>query len=311
MRIWIAMFTLVLAISFWRCEEQFIPETTDVVDDVVVEGYIEASDRNAPPYVILTRNFPFFSSIEQDGFDNAFIHDAMIIVSDGTQQVTLTEICLEELSDVEKQIARQQLGVNPDSIGFNFCIYTDLTFSLSGQPGKTYALEINLPDRTIKANTTIPSHVPLDSLYFTAPPGEPTDSLAELNVVINDPPNQKNFYRYQTSIGKEPLQAPIASVADDRLFDGEIFDFPLIKAEPRNVAFDVATYGLFRRGTSGELKWMCIDEAHFDFWNTLEFNAANQGPFSSYTRIASNIEGGLGIWGGISATYYTLDVPEE
>ncbi|MEL6924369.1 MAG: DUF4249 family protein [Bacteroidota bacterium] len=51
-----------------------------------------------------------------------------------------------------------------------------------------------------------------------------------------------------------------------------------------------------------------IDAAHFDFWSTLEFNAVNQGPFSAYTRIASNVEGGLGIWGGYSVSFYTVVV---
>ena len=40
-------------------------------------------------------------------------------------------------------------------------------------------------------------------------------------------------------------------------------------------------------------------------WNTLEFSNANQGPFASYTRLESNINGGLGIWGGLSVSYYT------
>ena len=53
---------------------------------------------------------------------------------------------------------------------------------------------------------------------------------------------------------------------------------------------------------------MSIGEEQFNFWNTLEFSRANQGPFSSYTRIDHNVEGGLGIWGGIAARYYPLTV---
>ena len=61
-------------------------------------------------------------------------------------------------------------------------------------------------------------------------------------------------------------------------------------------------------GDSVLIKWTTIDEAHFDFWNTLEFSNANQGPFSSYTRLQSNINGGLGIWGGYSVSYYSRTV---
>jgi hypothetical protein len=111
-------------------------------------------------------------------------------------------------------------------------------------------------------------------------------------------------------VGEEPLIASLGSVVNDELFDGQTFEFPLAKAEPRAMDFDPTSLGLFRRGTETTIKWITIDESQFQFGNTLEFSLANQGPFSSCTRVTSNVEGGLGIWGGISATYYELLVPE-
>ncbi|MBK7223573.1 MAG: DUF4249 family protein [Saprospiraceae bacterium] len=56
---------------------------------------------------------------------------------------------------------------------------------------------------------------------------------------------------------------------------------------------------------------MCLDKVHFDFWKTRDFAANSGGPFSSYTRIKTNINGGLGIWGGYSVQNYRLYCPPK
>lgn len=293
------------------CERSFIPDiSTD--EEVVLEGYIEAGDQPTPPYVFLTRSLPFFTTLETEGLDARFVRNAVVYVDDGSQRIQLSEVCLQELTQQQRQLFARFVGLDPDSTDLTICVYTDLQFQMLGEEGKTYELEIILEDNTsMMASTTIPEHVALDSLYFRPPPGEPNDTLAQLRVTINDPGDSADFYRYQTSVGEEPLIAPLGSVVNDELFDGQSFEFPLARAEPRGAAFDPTSFGLFRRGTKTTIKWMTIDEAQFNFWNTLEFSLANQGPFSSYTRVTSNVEGGLGIWGGISATYYELQVPEE
>ena len=60
--IFLAVFVLFLS----SCEEEFIPEVTTDVQPLVVEGYIEAGEQAAGPYVILTRSIPFFSTIGSD-----------------------------------------------------------------------------------------------------------------------------------------------------------------------------------------------------------------------------------------------------
>lgn len=292
------------------CEETFEPEIRLDVESIVVEGYIEAGEEPTPPYVILTRSRPFFSVIGQAELENAFIHDAKVFVTDGEKSVQLTELCLNELSPAQQAIAGTFFGFQADNIGFNFCAYLDLSFDMLGEVGKTYTLSIEVEEQKLKAVTTIPSHVPIDSMRFIIPPGEPNDTLTQLRAFVTDPPDQLNYYRYQTKINDEPLLNPDNSVAEDRFFNGKSFEFPLAKAEPPNTIFDLDTYGLYRRGDKATIKWISIDQVHYEFWNTLEFNAANQGPFSSYTRVSSNIEGGLGIWGGLSASYYEQIVPE-
>jgi len=101
------------------------------------------------------------------------------------------------------------------------------------------------------------------------------------------------------------------SIFDDLLINGETFEFPLARGQLRTADFDPVTFGFFWRGDTINVRWMNIDEQQYNFWNTLEFNTGTQGPFTSFTRIKSNIEGGaLGVWGGSYSTYHQLIVPE-
>ncbi len=172
-----------------------------------------------------------------------------------------------------------------------------------GQAGKTYQLDIQAEGKSLDAITTIPEAVPFDSMRF-----EPLDGLEgtyELIGWCTDPPGVTNYYRYFTKVDEENFFPGLASVVEDILFDGEEVEFPIARGQARTLEIDPETFGYFFEGETVTVKWTNIDEAHFLFWNTLEFNAANQGPFSSYTRIQSNINGGLGIWGGYNVQYKT------
>jgi hypothetical protein len=162
----------------------------------------------------------------------------------------------------------------------------------------------------LTASTAIPEHVPLEYIKFQKPSGTVADSLMELRTFVKDPANSSNFYRYFTAVDSGPLLAPLSSVFHDQIFDGQEFEFPLSKAEPLDEEIDHSVYGYFTLGDTVTLKWTTIDQEHFDFWNTLEFNRINQGPFSSYTKVDFNIAGGIGVWGGYSSSYYNQVVSE-
>ncbi len=307
------LFKLFLPLCFLctllSCEEEFIPEITSDPQDIVVEGYIEAGAFNLPPYVILTRSQPFFSELDIGNFDNFFVHDALVRVSNGTETVMLEELCWNDLDEDQQALVNiflSQSGLGGlDSIPGNFCVYIDLNLEMIGEIGKTYDLRIEVEDKILTASTTLEPRVPLDSLNFIIPPGDLPDTLKELRTIINDPQDEINFYRYFTSINGGRFIPGYNSVADDALFNGQAFEFPLPKGEPRTGSNGPESFGLYTVGDTVVVKWTTIDGANFNFWNTLEFNAINQGPFSSYTRVETNINGGIGIWGGYSAYYYT------
>ncbi|MEL6358807.1 MAG: DUF4249 domain-containing protein [Bacteroidota bacterium] len=303
----LALFALVLS----ACQEEFLPAQVEAPHPLVVEGYIEASEElSSPPYVFLTRSFPFFNEVSGEEFDDFFVHDADIRVSNGEVEVRLVELCFDDLTEEQLDLAENFLGRELDSLGINLCVYLDPTFTILGEEGQTYDLVVEAEGERLTATTSIPRQVSLDSVFFVEPPGEPRDTLAQLRVILDDPP-EDNFYRYFVSVDGGEFMRDDFSVFNDRLFADERLEFPLNRPLESGENFDLSTFGLFRRGTDMTLKFVFLDEAHHQFWETLEFASANQGPFSSYTRIASNVEGGLGIWGGLAATYYDRAVPEE
>jgi len=299
---------LLLGSVLSSCEQEFTPDIKESPDQIVVEGRIEAGENILPPYVILTKSIPFFSILDPDQLDELFIKNAEVSVKVDGKVYPFTELCLNDLTAEQKELFAAALNINLDSTSINFCVYIDLSFQLIGEIGKSYDLLVKTDQKILTATTTIPHFIPLDSFIFVQPPGQSSDTLRQLQVYITDIPNEANFYRYFTSINAGPFIPGFQSVEDDKFFDGLQFKFPLPKGEPVNGGFNPVSFGLYRVGTNVRIKWTTIDKAHFDYWNTLEFNRNNQGPFSSYTRVKSNINGGLGIWGGYAVSEYKIEV---
>jgi len=290
------------------CEVEYTPKPSGEGPKYVVEGHIEAGENPFPPYVLLTKTFEFYGTITPDQFTESFMHDADVRVSDGSVEIVFQEICFSELPpEVQKEVAAL-FGFDADSLAVDYCVYLDPLNQLHPQEEKIYTLHIDIDGHIITASTYIPKHVPIDSLHFQAPPGEANDTLAQLRCSITDPAGVRNFYRYFGSTNGGSLETSFSSVAEDLFFDGKDFEFQLYNPLTTMEDVEPDEFGLYFVGDSVTIKWCNMDEAHFDFWNTLEFSNANQGPFSSYTRLQSNINGGLGIWGGYSVSYYKLKV---
>lgn len=299
---------VLIMMFFTSCEEEFIPEINNEPPQLVVEGYIEAGEGAFPPYVLLTRSTPFFSEFGQDSWSKLFVHDAEVVVNDGEKDIVLSEICTDMLTPEQKAAFGELLDVNLDSAGINFCAYIDLSFQLKGKAGGVYKLTVKAEGKTLTATTSIPQPVGLDTIWFEQPPGQPSDTLRRMLCYITDPGDQENYYRFFSKVNDGPFSSGGNSVVDDKLFNGIKFKVNLPRRSGRGEKFDPITYGLYTVGDTAYVKWSNIDKAHYDFWSTLEFNKANQGPFSSYTRVKTNIQGGLGIWGGYYINIYKQKV---
>jgi Domain of unknown function (DUF4249) len=285
---------------FSACETEIDPGI-EYVPRIAVEGYIEGGERSTPPYVILTRSLNLFSTLNPADYEKYLVHNAKITVSDGTNSDTLTEVCLNNLTPQQKLIASQFLGINIDSLdGVNasICIYTSLNNKILGKAGKTYSMRIDAEGQTLTATTTIPNQIKLDSISTIPLP---------MRGYLTDPAGVANYYRYQVSINDGSFRARGNSVFNDNFFDGKpSFEFPLTNPIlPNQAKINFETAGLYKIGDKATIKWMIIDLPHYDFWRTSEASAQNVGPFSTYTRISSNVKGGLGVFGGICSSYYT------
>jgi len=306
----INLFALILIVAFYSCETEFVPEGTELETEIVVEGYIEAGEDATPPFLFLTKSVSFFNEFNSSTIEDLFVHDAEVKVFDGTTEHTLNEFCLDEIPAALRPAIVEALGFDPDSLDINLCVYLDLTGQLEGTIGGQYDLSILLEDgRTLTSTTTIPPHIPLNDLWFIKPAEEAPDSLLELRGVITDFVDRQDYYRYFVATNDGAFRAPFQSVADDAFFDGSEFEIPIPNSQGvQDESFE--TFGLYQIGDTTRIKWTNIDRVHFDFWSTLEFNAVSQGPFSSYTQVSTNIDGGLGIWGGYSISQYQIVVKE-
>lgn len=298
--------------GFIACEKEYIPNLPTQSDDIVVEGYIEAGENATPAYVILTKSLPFFKEIKNT--DNLFVTGAEVWVGNGKDSVKLQEFCWKDLTPDVRSQAAKAFGIDLDSVtaNFNFCVYLDFAQRMKGEADKTYNLHIKTTEgKVLTAQTTIPRRIPIDSAIFIKPPGiNNNDTMAQMRAYAKDPKGA-DFYRYFTSVNGSAYIAGASSVTDDAFFDGMNTKFNLFKSEPRDAETDPSVFGLWKRGDTISVKFCTIDKAHFNFWNTLEYNANSGGPFSAYTRVKHNIVGGMGIWGGYNASYLDTIVPKR
>lgn len=286
----ISIATLALAVMFTGCEKSISIHLHQSSQKLVVEGTIE---NGKPPTVILTHSLDYFSTIDTTILKGMFVHDAHITVTGNGESVQLVEHSLDTLN------GNKYYYYAPDSAS-----------AFTGKLGQSYALHISTENETLDAVTTIPAHgFRVDSVWWLwgIKDQKPDTTKAFLMVRIIDPPQLGNYARYFTKTNNEPFYPGLASVADDEVTNGTIFDFQLDRGVNKNIKIDYDNYGYFNPGDTVTLKFCNIDKNTFDFWHTWEYAWSNNGnPFSTPTIILGNIPGALGYWGGYAAQYRTI-----
>jgi hypothetical protein len=126
-----------------------------------------------------------------------------------------------------------------------------------------------------------------------------------------DPPGFGDYIRYFTKRNSEPFYPGLVSVFDDQVIDGSTYEIQVERGVDRN-ADNKEGYSFFDKGDTVTLKVCNIDKATFDFWRTMEYTYSTIGnPFSSPTKVVSNINGGgLGYFGGYASQYRTIIIPK-
>lgn len=286
------LFTFLLITS---CEKEVKFNLKNEGSKLVVEGAIETG---MPPFVKLSKSIGFFSKVDLKTLSDAFVHNAIITVSDGAQIVSLKEY---KLTSFRVPFYFYSVDTtDPQALHF------------LGIPGRTYKLTIKFDGKTYTSKSGIPFPKPLDSIWATAPPpaempqGFPNSRL--LYAQYTDPDTPGNRVRYFTKRNSEPFLPAFYSVYDDEIINGTTIQIPMPAGFQKMDSFNLDTYGYFYKGDTVVVKWCSIDKNVFNFWRTLEYSyGATGNPFSSPVEVSTNITGGaLGVWAGYGTTYDTL-----
>lgn len=296
-----AGFALLAASAMWiaACEKEVDLNLQSSGKTLVVEGGIETG---FPPIVQLTNSLSFFSRVDLAALSNAFVHDAIVYVSDGSKTVRLKEYQI-----TGGGFSASYYGL----VDFQNPVVPPLDSLIVGEVGKIYTLTIEWDGKTYTSSTTIPASTTLDSVWSQRPARQP-DSLPtarELYFRYTDPDTPGNCVRYFTSVnGGQFYAGAFGAVFNDEIVNGGSVVNNLPAGYDRGGPPPGDSTGWYFVGDTVTLRWSAIDRASYDFWNSFEFALGSVGnPFASPTRLQTNIRGGaLGAWTGYGSQYHTV-----
>ena len=275
-------------------------------DKLVIDGNIET---NQPPIVLLSSTNDIYSPTNLQAYLDGFISGAEVIVSDGTNTVTLDEICTDNLPAGTEEIAAQIFGIPAEQlVTLHLCAYTTFNTDIWGQVGKTYNLTVNYDGKSYTSSTRILTPTPMVNTYWK-PDGEFTDrgySWAKLA----DPAGQFDAYKWEVKyLGESVFSKTFSPFTSDEFFDGQTFDFSYENPMTCNGESEPAEYRCyFRLEDTVVIKVSKMDRNVYEFMEKKYMQIYSGGnPFATPTNIPTNIIGGaLGVWAGYSPWYDTL-----
>ena len=278
---------------FCGCEKNISFNLKEAPSVLVVDAQIE---NNVYPTVILTRSFGFFDMISPQLLSNAFVHNADVEVSNGTQNQRLKEYAFP---------------LGGSYTGYIYTIDTaNPVNTFKGEFNKQYQLTITDSGMQYHAVTTIPlltKHP--DSVWFIHVPLYADSNARVMMIKTTDPRGLGNYIRYFTKRNTGPFLPGENSVFDDAIVDGTTYSIEVGQGIDRNNK-PKADSNYFYKGDTVTLKFCDIDKGTFTFWNTWEFAQQSIGnPFAQPNKVISNIDNGaLGVFSGYAAWYKTAIV---
>lgn len=301
------LLTFAILTSIVSCERDAEIDIPGGTSQPVVYGWIE---NGVPPIVIFTRAQPYFGTSNFSNFESLFIHNASMVVSTDNYTASLFELCSNDLPDSLLPLVAQFLGVDSVTLSsVNYCVYTSLDPNIFGVSGKSYALSISTSEgENLSSVTKIPNPVALDSLWFVPEKG---DTLGFIWARLSDPDSLGNAYRwFAQRQGKDNgFIAPFSSAFEDKFINGTSFNFGYSRGDNDFAPTPEAEgeRGYFKTGDTVIIKFTSIDMDHYRFWRSFDVQLASNGnPFASPAPLKTNINGGLGLWGGYGPAFDTL-----
>lgn len=331
-------YLFILLLGLFSCTKEVEINTPKTAQKLVVEGNIQKGEK---PIVLLTKTGFYYEPININSVEANFIHGALITVSDGVTTDTLHETCSKNYrvfltTPVIDSIATMfnttpeavQLTVDtltndelqnfltntlsiPLSVFDNIpltCYYTtNATGTILGEAGKSYDLNITTADTQIlSATTTIPTATLIDSISYTYDATFP--NYAQVYAYFKFPLGKYIEVATRKQRGSFSTDYPGPSIYSGAFFEDVDQVKFLVRSSETDENAPSGTNGLYAKGDTAFVQWKDIDKATFDFLRTLE-NDSGATPFSTPTKILSNINGGIGIWAGYNINIYSVYVP--
>ncbi|MEM7105434.1 MAG: DUF4249 domain-containing protein [Bacteroidota bacterium] len=263
----------VFTVAYIGCdlEKEIEIDLPEVENQMVIECYLEPGK---PYRVLLTESQPFLDPVE-DPNTLPTISDAIVVISRNGVADTLTE------------------GEFLDFVNFKVYNYGSSTL-VSNDLLSEYRIEVTDQEgRFAFAETRILPIVPIDSIEVDF---NETDTAANILTWFTDPP-ETNYYRRVLNLNTLTSEPEQAFSANDAVFNGDDVVF--------GTGFD------YTFGDTLITTLFHIDEDYYFFLETVSAaEAANNNPFAQPSFILDNIEGGIGIFTGLSYDRDTVIITE-
>ncbi len=235
------------AVLIGACKKTVTLDLKTADSQIVIEGNV--TDSSGPYTVSLTKTVAFYT-------ENNFpaISGAVVKISDN-QGVT------DSLTETSPRIYSTSI--------------------LQGAPGHTYTLSVVANNTTYTATSTMPAHVPFDSLTVNKQElfG---DNRISATVNFQDPIGIHNYYQFTEYINGAQYNKSLF-VFDDRLSDGKYISINLFNDSTRIKAGDHLAVDMY-----------CIDVNVYNYFNQLD-QSSGTGAFNTTASPAnpsSNINNG-------------------
>ena len=310
-------FSLFFVIILSGCEKVVDLDINSGAKKIVVEGYIQ---QGYPAYVFLTKSEGYFDLINEDSFENLAIDDALVFIEreDGV---------IHKLTYIDQDLI-DSLNL-PDSLSLPFnALYLDLSYKNNefSQIGYNYKLIVEWNGDTILANTSIPPEYPIDSIWVQKKDSLESDYKHYIWARVNDPDTLGNsvLVHFKRDVGWRPMSPffiPCAiPVRSDNLVNGESFDAFFARSGRFNEEDGALLPFYSDRVIDGELvrkdivllRISHINYTTYQFWRSAtRMEDAGNNPFAEPMNLSSNIEGGLGIFGGYGVSYYYIPIVSD
>lgn len=176
-------------------------------------------------------------------------------------------------------------------------IYTDS--SITGTPGKTYSLHVNINGVSFNASSKMPVKVTLDSLYITE------DNIfgqvrKTPNINYTDPKGRGNNYRFVLYVNG--VKRNNIYIVNDDYSDGNFSSIKLFLFGGDNKKI--------KSGDKVGVDMLCISPEVYKYWYSLNAGATGNNNAASPANPVSNITGGaLGYFSAQTVQTKLIEVP--